>query len=472
MPPQHPIDEIGRREPTPSRHTRRCSALRKALHPYQSEPRLRSRRPTASRRPFVLSSTIPLLVGLAFASCVAPIAVEDRVPARGTFDEVVALVESEFYDPASLDGWRAAVVAHRRQWEGAATARDRAKVLRDLLAELGVSHTAYYSPDQPAWAELLDIFRAGPTRSIVASRFGGVVRYDTLGIVATEIGAEHFVADVFDGSPAAAAGVRAGDRILAAAELPRQVQEERDGEQPRIERLLLQGAEDEEGGRVVDVQRLRVQPEELYLSAQRASARVTERGGRRVAYVHLRSWASRRFQDLLEEQLLEGELAGADALVLDLRGGWGGADPGYLALFDPRAPEIAWTGRGEAPTRKRRAWTKPVVLLVDGSTRSGKEVIVHAFRRHGIGPVVGERTAGAVLGGQPFVLRDGSLLMLATADVLVDGERLEGVGVEPDLMVPRELRHSAGRDPQLEAALDEAARLATHASEPIPPSSP
>jgi carboxyl-terminal processing protease len=61
------------------------------------------------------------------------------------------------------------------------------------------------------------------------------------------------------------------------------------------------------------------------------------------------------------------------------------------------------------------------------------------------------------------VLSDGSLLMLAVADVTVDGERLEGVGVEPDVHVPRELRSDVGRDPQREAALDEAARLAAGA---------
>jgi hypothetical protein len=67
--------------------------------------------------------------------------------------------------------------------------------------------------------------------------------------------------------------------------------------------------------------------------------------------------------------------------------------------------------------------------------------------------------------GRPFVLQDGSLLMLAVSDVLVDGERLEGVGVDPDIVVPRELPYSAGRDPQLEAALDEAARLAAQATQ-------
>jgi len=403
------------------------------------------------------TGSLPLF--LLLASCVVRAPLEERVPAPGTFEEVVDLVEAELYDPARRDGaWRAASTRQRRHWEAAATPDERAQVLRSLLAGLGVSHTAFYTPGEPAWYELLDLFREGPTREAIRRLFHeGVVRYETLGLVLTERDGATFVADVLEGSPAAAAGVEPGDRLLAAAELELgspQPSPERAGK--TVRRLLL-AAEDDLRGRVVDVAPLRIQPEEMYLAAQRASGRVFERGDRRIAYVHVRSWASKRYQDLLEEQLLESELASADALVLDLRGGWGGADPGYLALFDPRAPELVMTPRNEPATRTRRAWTKPVVLLVDGSTRSGKEVIAYAFKRHAIGPVVGERTAGAVLGGRPFVLRDGTLLMLAVADVTVDGERLEGVGVEPDVLVPRELPYSAGRDPQLEAALDQAA---------------
>ena len=36
-------------------------------------------------------------------------------------------------------------------------------------------------------------------------------------------------------------------------------------------------------------------------------------------------------------------------------------------------------------------------MLVNGGSRSGKEVLAYGFRKHGIGPVVGSRTAGAVV---------------------------------------------------------------------------
>ena len=70
------------------------------------------------------------------------------------------------------------------------------------------------------------------------------------------------------------------------------------------------------------------------------------------------------------------------------------------------------------------------------------------------GELVGERTAGFVVGGRPFLLSDGSLLYLAVMDVEVNGQRLEGVGVAPDVEVPDQLDLAAGADPQLERAVD------------------
>jgi len=68
-----------------------------------------------------------------------------------------------------------------------------------------------------------------------------------------------------------------------------------------------------------------------------------------------------------------------------------------------------------------------------------------------VGPDVG----GAVVAGGIFCLDDGALLYLASSAVSIDSEILEGKGVEPDVAVPFDLRYAAGRDRQLEAALDE-----------------
>jgi carboxyl-terminal processing protease len=100
------------------------------------------------------------------------------------------------------------------------------------------------------------------------------------------------------------------------------------------------------------------------------------------------------------------------------------------------------------------SWRKPLVVLVDGGSRSGKEMVARALQRSHRAAIVGERTAGAVLAGQPFLLSGGSLLFLAVEDVRIDGERLEGGGVQPDVSVPAPLPYADGADPQLERALE------------------
>ncbi|MBM4093851.1 MAG: peptidase S41, partial [Planctomycetes bacterium] len=100
-------------------------------------------------------------------------------------------------------------------------------------------------------------------------------------------------------------------------------------------------------------------------------------------------------------------------------------------------------------------WRKPVALVINERSRSGKEAFAHGFKNLGIGPVVGCRTAGAVVSGSLRFLPDSTVLYLAVGDVEVDGARLEGVGVEPTRVVERPIPFSQGRDPQLEAALGE-----------------
>ena len=57
------------------------------------------------------------------------------------------------------------------------------------------------------------------------------------------------------------------------------------------------------------------------------------------------------------------------------------------------------------------------------------------------------------------MLPDGSLLYLAVVDLEVDGRRLEGIGITPDVEVQLALPYAADSDPQLDRAIAEAARL-------------
>ena len=198
----------------------------------------------------------------------------------------------------------------------------------------------------------------------------------------------------------------------------------------------------------------------MFEDAMRASARVIEHDGARIGYIRPWSYAGQAYQDILMGELLYGSLADADALVLDIRGGWGGASPVYLNFFTDRVMGFTSIRRDGTAVRFSSGWAKPVVLLVDDGSRSGKELLAHGFRTLGIGPIVGETTAGAVVSGMLNALSDGSLLYVAVADATVGGERLEGRGVAPDIEVPFDPAYAAGADPQLDRAVAVAAGLA------------
>ena len=155
----------------------------------------------------------------------------------------------------------------------------------------------------------------------------------------------------------------------------------------------------------------------------------------------------------------EGPLRDADALVWDLRDGWGGAEPQYLDLFNPRAPTMQMTDRSGETGLVDVKWRKPVAMLINGGTRSGKEVLAYGFKKYRLGELVGVRTEGAVLAATAFLIGDEGLLLLAVDDVLVDGERLEGVGVAPTIEVAFDPRYAAGSDPQLERAVQFLSRV-------------
>jgi carboxyl-terminal processing protease len=129
----------------------------------------------------------------------------------------------------------------------------------------------------------------------------------------------------------------------------------------------------------------------------------------------------------------------------------------FLNLFNTRLPVLTSVGRDGKQVVTMASWVKPVVLLVNGGSRSGKELVTFAMKQREMAKVVGEKTAGAVLAGTPLRLSNGDLLYLAVMDGAVDGTRLEGVGVTPDVEVPDALPYAAGKDPQLEKALEVAA---------------
>ena len=372
--------------------------------------------------------------------------------------EVGRLVSRHFYDRDAVERvWAQARAVHSAALPADPTDDEVEAALDAMLAELGASHTGHYTPGDLAYYELLDIFARDGWAPRLRRLFpGGRIAYTGIGVVPRTLEGRAFLAGVYHGGPAMRAGLRVGDEMLTTDGEPFDAIASFAGKAGQPVTLEVRRVAE---GPVfaVEVVPERIRPNEFFLQALRTSVRVIEHGGQRLGYVRIWSYARRQYHRVLIEELAEGSLKDVDGLVLDLRGGWGGAQPEYAELFVGGAPIMSFVGRDGREAFASFRWRRPVVVLVDEGTRSGKEVVAFGLQRQAV-PVVGTRTSGALLAARGFLLSDGSLLVLAVSDVRVEGERLEGRGVVPDLEVPFRLPYAAGRDPQLDAALEELAQ--------------
>jgi carboxyl-terminal processing protease len=107
--------------------------------------------------------------------------------------------------------------------------------------------------------------------------------------------------------------------------------------------------------------------------------------------------------------------------------------------------------------RQLFGYGRPLVVLINGGSRSAKEVLSYIFKKSGRATLVGQKTAGNVLGTFPQAINDWAYLEVPMLDVLADGVRLEGTGVAPDVPVAKEF-DATGNDLDLQAALDRLAK--------------
>ncbi len=387
-----------------------------------------------------------LIAAMVASTPAAPAQSDPKLDALG--QEIVKIVRESFYNPKTAEAWAA---SHDHYGAGAASRAELKRKTRDALAELKASHTAYYTPADSRYYGLLSIFKFKELRA-------GSAEIESIGADFTDDG---FVRVVFSAGPADKAGLRRGDKVLAAGGRPFHPVLSFKG---RAGRPVVLKVERSAGS---TPQELRVTPRKIdpgkeWLEAQQNGSRLIERDGAVIAYVPLFSCAGEQYMEALQDALGD-KLRDARALVLDFRDGWGGCNPDFVNLFNDAVPVLTTIPRDGKEQRYDPSWRKPLIILINEGTRSGKEVVSYALQQHHRATLVGTRSAGAVLAGKPFLLSDRSILYLAVADFLVDGKRLEGVGVNPDAEVTTSLTYAAGADPQLDKALDLAAESASKA---------
>jgi len=139
----------------------------------------------------------------------------------------------------------------------------------------------------------------------------------------------------------------------------------------------------------------------------RTSIEIIKRDGRKkLAMSTFGLMPVNSISNCLRKKLL-WKLKEADSLILDLRDGWGGASQIILTFY--RKVPIMTQVRRDGTRTTDYQWRNQS-MLVNNGTRSGK---FYGLKQYKIGTVIGTKTAGAVVGGRPFLLKDGNLLYLA-----------------------------------------------------------
>jgi len=272
-------------------------------------------------------------------------------------------------------------------------------------------------------------------------------QYSGVGLEVADHEGRVVVVSPIEGSPAARAGIRAGDVLLRI-----------DGE--GLRRGGLDRAVERMRGPVGSTVRLTVarerEAEPLQFELERSEVHVRTVSAARlpgsVGYMriaHFNDETPRDFSDLLARLQDVGPLRG---LVLDLRGNPGGVLDSAVSVADDFLDDgliVRAEGRAAGARFEMRAsdgdllGNAPIVVLVDRGSASGSEIVAGALRDHRRATLMGERTFGKGSVQTVIPLSGGRALKLTTSRYFTpSGVSIHERGLEPDVLLADLLRTS------------------------------
>ncbi|WP_108933325.1 S41 family peptidase [Streptomyces ardesiacus] len=386
---------------------------------------------------------------------------------RQAYDEAGRLIRAYFWDPGMCGiDWDAVLEQYRPLLERVASPDEFADLLREVLGELGTSHAyvvAARRNEGPAhyqrWQGLLGanfvhrdgrwvagrILPGDSSDSKARSPLAGTGIRD--GAVLTHVDGRP-VDPVLGPSPLlAGAGGTTVELTFAPAEGCR-------GPSRRVAVVPL-----------VDERPLRYQD---WVAKRREVVR--ELSGGRCGYLHIPDMGGSGWAQFNRDLRME---VSRPALIVDVRGNAGG-HISELVIEKLTRTILGWdlTRDAQPVSYTSNAPRGPVVAVADEATSSDGDMITAAFKLLRLGPVVGQRTWGGVVGmtGR-HRLGDGTVITVPMNAAWFDayGWSVENYGVAPDVEALRTpLDWAEGRYP----VLDEAVRLALELLETNPPATP
>ena len=402
--------------------------------------------------------------------------VVDRVPTEEwnqIFNEVWRRYRDFFYVP-NMHGYN--WVALREQYKPllqyVAHRSDLNYVISEMIAELTIQH---------AYVEGGDFtIPPRPRGGLPGARF--------------EVDAKsgrYRIAKIFDGeneediyrSPLTEVGVNVsvGDYVLAI-----------DGEEVKatddIYRLLRNKADNPvsltvnktpslQGARIISYRPITDESNLIYLDwIEHNRRKVAEATGGRVGYIHIPDMGANGIREFIKWYYPQIRKEG---LVVDVRAN-GGGNVSRMLIERLRRKVLGLNYSrtdDEANTYPDAVFNGPMVALLDQNSASDGDIFPYMFRKAGLGPLIGKRSWGGVVGiqGRGALIDGGQIFVPGSGLTDENGNWvIEGYGVDPDIDVENDPKSEiAGRDPQLERGIAEVmARLKTPVKLPAKPPGP
>ena len=395
----------------------------------------------------------------------------DRVPAEEwtqIFDEVWRRYRDFFYvDNMHGYDWEALREQYRPWLEHVAHRSDLNYVIGEMVAELNVGHAYiaggdWESPDRPGVALLgaeLELDRAA-NRYQLATMFTGHNEEPRYRAPLTEVGVDARVGDYLLAID--------GEELTGDDNPYRLLRHKAD----RPVTLTLNDVPSFDEAREVRVQPVTSEVSLRYLDGVTANReKVTAATDGRVGYLHVPDMGANGIQEFIK--YFYGQIR-KQGLIIDVRGNGGGNVSAML--IERLSRELLGTRfsrtEDDVGTYPTTVFAGHLVALLDEDSASDGDIFPYRFKKAGLGPLIGKRSWGGVVG----ITNRGPLIDGGTVNVPEFGTNdrdgswvIEGYGVDPDIEVENDPKSViAGRDPQLERAIEEIERMIREDPRPLP----
>ncbi len=370
------------------------------------------------------------------------------------FNEAWRLERDFYYDPNTQGiDWPAMREKYGRLLPFASCRQDLTYIIGEMIGELNTSHTYVYSGDSRRQAERVNIGMLGVDWEVddAASRY----RFGRILDVAD------WTLDVIPPLAGPGKDVAAGDYLLAVngteVTADRNVYSYFEGLAGQQVTLLVNGSPSVDGARELVVEPLRSERTLRYRAwVEDNRKKVEEASGGKLGYMHLPDTftsSTREFPKYFYGQTRK------QGLVIDGRFNAGGLDPDIFLQRLNKKTLAYWTRRYSHDQSTPSVVTRAhLALLTNRRAGSGGDMLPMEFQMHKMGPVIGTRTWGGLVGVSMFIgLIDGGAITAPDYRIYDPSGKwiVEGEGVTPDIEVELNSAEMArGEDAQLNTAID------------------